>query len=255
MNLPEKESNEKINHSEVLLKADLAEASLAAAELFVTAAKASVERSGLFTVALSGGSTPGVLYRMLAEKPFAQRIPWDKTHVFWVDERCVPAEDPSSNYGAASKDLFVRIPIPPENVHQMPGSLPPDEGARTYQEMLVRFFSLQEGQFPVFDLILLGVGKDGHTASLFPGQPALKDSGRMVVHVIGGDPFLDRITLTLPVLNRGRRIVFLAAGNGKAEILRSIFSGERGDLPACRIRPVTGSLLWILDLRAAALLA
>ena len=255
MNLLKKESTEKINQTEVLFKADLAEVSLAAAELFVAAAQAATERSGRFTVALSGGSTPRGLYKMLAEKPFAQGIPWDKTHVFWVDERCVPADDLSSNYGAARKDLFVHIPIPPANVHRMPGSLPPDEGARTYQKTLASFFSLQEGQFPVFDFILLGVGKDGHIASLFPGQPALEESGQMVMHVIGGDPFLDRITLTLPVLNSGRRIIFLVAGNGKAEIMRSIFSGKQSDLPACRIKPVTGSLLWILDLRAATLLS
>ena len=251
----EKKLAKRITQPEVLIKADIAAMSLTAAELLVTAADMAVGGSGRFTVALSGGSTPRVLHKMLAEKPFSERIPWDRTHIFWVDERCVPVDDLSSNYGTAKRDLLSRVPIPRENIHPMAGDLPPDEGARKYQEILTDFFKLKEGRFPVFDLISLGIGRDGHTASIFPGQAALQEKKKLVVHVKGGDPFVDRITLTLPVLNRGRNIVFLVSGKGKAEIVRTIFEDGPDPPPAARVEPLFGRLTWILDLGAAALLA
>lgn len=250
----EKGESEKGLQPEVILKADIAAVSLAAAEVFVFEAMASVAVSGRFTVALSGGSTPRVLYRMLAEKPFSSRIPWDRAHVFWVDERCVPVDHFSSNFRAVKRALISRVPIPPENVHPMDGAIEPGEAARRYQEMLSNFFLLKAGEYPVFDLIYLGVGRDGHTASLFPGQPGLEEEEKPVLHVLGGDPCLHRITLTLPVLNRGKKIVFLVAGSGKAEVVRTIFEGKGKGLPAAEVSPVKGTLTWFLDLRAASLI-
>lgn len=243
-----------ITRPEVLIKADMAAMAATAADLLVKAAHTAIGGYCRFTVALSGGSTPRLLHKMLAEKPFSERIPWDRTHIFWVDERCVPVDDLSSNYGTVKRDLLSRVPVPRENIHPMVGDLPPDEGARTYQEILTDFFKLKEGRFPVFDLIFLGIGRDGHTASIFPGQAALQEKKKLVVHVKGGDPFVDRITLTLPVLNRGRKLIFLVSGKGKAEIVRTIFKGASDLPPATRVEPHFGRLTWILDLGAAALL-
>ncbi len=244
----------RVTRPEVLLKADVASMSLAAAEIFVTAAQTAVGGAGRFTVFFMIRPPPRVLHRMLAEKPFSQRIPWDRTHIFWVDERCVPVDDLASNYGLAKKDLLGHVPIPRENVHPMPSDLPPFEGARQYRETLVEFFKLRRRQFPVFDLIFLGIGKDGHTASLFPDQPALEETERSTTHVKGGDPFVNRITLTLPVLSRGRQVVFLVSGKGKAEIIRTVLKGESDPPPAGKVVPLFGRLTWILDLRAATLL-
>jgi len=249
-----KKQTKKITRPEVLIKADMAAMAATAADLLVKTAHTAVGRYCRFTMALSGGSTPRLLHKMLAEKPFSERIPWDRTHIFWVDERCVPVEDLSSNYGMAKRDLLNRVPIPRENIHPMDVDLPPEEGARKYQEILTDFFKLKEGRFPVFDLIFLGIGRDGHTASIFPGQAALEEK-KLIVHVKGGDPFVDRITLTLPVLNRGRNIVFLVSGKGKAEIVRTIFEDGSDPPPAARVEPLFGRLTWILDLGAAALLA
>ncbi len=250
-----KKQTQKIIRPEVLLKTDMAAMSRAAAEIFVTAAQMAVEGSGRFTVALSGGTTPRVLHKMLAEKSFSPRIPWDRTHIFWVDERCVPVDDLASNYGSAKKDLLDRVPIPRENIHPMPSNLPSFEGARQYLETLVDFFKLKRGQFPVFDLIFLGIGNDGHTASLFPNHPALEETERLTTHVKGGDPFVNRITLTLPVLNRSRQVVFLVSGKGKAEVVRTVFKGEPEPPPAGRVAPLFGRLTWLLDLKAATLLS
>lgn len=250
----EREESEKGSQPQVVVKPDIEAVSRAAAEVFVREAGASVAGSGRFTVALSGGSTPRVLYRMLAEEPFSSRIPWDRTHLFWVDERCVPVDDLSSNFRAVKRTLISRVPLPPENVHPMDGEGEPREAARRYQKTLSDFFLLKTGQYPAFDLISLGIGRDGHTASLFPGEPALEEEGKWVRHVRGGDPSLDRITLTLPVLNRGRRILFLVAGSGKAGIMGRIFEGKGKGLPAAEVSPMRGRLIWFLDRRAAALL-
>ncbi len=227
---------------------------VAAERLIETAGRVAGE-AGRFSVALSGGNTPRVLHKILSEKFFSERLPWGRIHVFWVDERCVPVEDLSSNYGTAERDLLSRIPIPRENIHPIPGDLDPDEGARRYQETLVDFFQLKEGGFPVFDMIFLGIGRDGHTASLFPGQAALEENKKSVIHVRGGDPFVDRITLTLPVLNRGRELIFLVSGKGKAEVMRGILKSGPVDTPAARVKPICGRLTWMLDLSAAALLS
>ncbi|MFO7598548.1 MAG: 6-phosphogluconolactonase [Candidatus Desulfacyla sp.] len=221
------------------------------AAIFSQLAQTSVALRGRFAVALSGGSTPRPMHRMLCEEPYFSTIPWSRTHIFWVDERCVPADDLASNYGTARADLLDRVPVLPDQVHPMPMDLSPDEAAAAYQEELVRFFQSPPSEIPVFDLIILGIGTDGHTASLFPGQSALREQERLVVPVRGGDPLVDRLTMTLPLLNNAGEIVFLVSGKKKAPILKSIIEGPPVQYPAQMIRPVHGRLTWLLDREAA----
>jgi 6-phosphogluconolactonase len=195
------------------------------------------------------------MYRLLASPPALTEVPWEQTHLFWVDERCVPPSDPESNLGTAWRDLLRYLPLPPENIHFVRGDFPPEEAADEYQMELIRFFQLGEGEFPIFDLIFLGMGKDGHTASLFPGQSALHEESRLVMAVKGGTPDVYRTTLTFPVLNRARRIVFLVAGMEKAEMVRALLEGAQPDLPAAKIKPLQGDVIWLLDQEAASLLA
>ena len=218
------------------------------ADLIVGAARARSDRGDDFHMAISGGSTPRAMYRLLAEPPRRSGMPWERVHVFWVDERCVPGDDPASNYGAAKRDFLDSAPIAGRRIHAMPGSDPPEEGALRYERELVGFFGLGVHEFPVFDLVILGVGADGHTASLFPGHPAVDETERLVVAVRGGDPDIDRITLTLPVLNHAREILVLASGRDKAEVVRALTGKERPRrLPASRIDPPGGTLTWLLD--------
>jgi len=222
--------------------------------MFSQAAKRSVEKRGRFVVAISGGSTPRGMNRTLGEEPFRSNIPWDKTDIFWVDERCVPENDPANNYGAAKKDFLDRVPIPKVQVHPMLGEDPPEHGAVLYHQELTNFFKPEEGEFPSFDLIFLGIGTDGHTASLFPGQSALKEKRKWVVAVKGGNPDVSRLTMTYPLLNRAKRIVFIASGREKAHILKAVLANTESRLPARMITPLTGELTWLLDQEAASLL-
>ncbi len=154
--------------TQTIIAADADDLAFRAAELFKTAARAHVDQRGRFVAALSGGSTPRGMHRLLASPPMLREVPWEHTHLFWVDERCVPASDPESNLGTAWRDLLRFLPLPRENIHFVRGDFPPEEAAAEYQLELTRFFQLKEGEFPIFDLIFLGMGKDGHTASLFP---------------------------------------------------------------------------------------
>jgi 6-phosphogluconolactonase len=240
--------------AQVAIAVNAQELTSRAVECFVSAARESVGRRGRFAVAISGGSTPREMHRMLAAPPSFAAIPWAKVHLFWVDERCVPADDPRSNFGTARKDFLNRVPIPEKNVHPAQGESPPQKGAEDYELELIRFFHLEEGELPAFDLVFLGMGADGHTASLFPGDGAVHEEKRRVVAVRGGIPVLSRITMTRPVLNRARRIVFLVAGRQKAETVKAVMSGDNPTFPAGMIRPLQGELLWLLDQAAAALL-
>jgi 6-phosphogluconolactonase len=222
------------------------------ADIFTRAAQAAVKERGRFAVAVSGGSTPRLMHRVLAGESYCSEVPWHKAFLFWVDERCVPVTDEASNYGAAKIDLLERVPIPVVQVHPMPAGMPPKEGAVEYQRLINTFFRLGEGHFPSFDLIFLGIGEDGHTASLFPGQKALQEKKRWVVAVKGGQPNVDRLTLTFPLLNRARQIVVLASGKRKAAILKTLFEDKEGHLPAGRIKPQNGNLIWLIDRDAAA---
>lgn len=224
-----------------------------AISLFHDTAKKSIVRRGRFAVAISGGTTPGRMYRMLAEEPCRSTIPWDKTYIFWVDERCVPENDPASNYGAAKKDFLNRVPVPQAQVYPMPGELPPEQGARQYQKALIEFFNLEDDQFPIFDLIFLGMGTDGHTASLFPGHRAADEKEKMVVAVKGGHPNVNRLTLTLPVINRARNIVFLISGEKKAVTLKTVFENPDAQFPVQKIHAFK-ELIWLLDRESASLM-
>ncbi len=206
---------------------------------------------GRFSLALSGGSTPGALYRLLAEEPYRSHIPWSQVHLFWADERCVPPGDPGSNYRLACEALIAHVPLPVGNVHRVRGELDPEAAARACDRELRRFFG---GPRPRFDLVLLGLGSDGHTASLFPGSEALEETARLAVAtttVYDNRP-AGRITLTLPALNAARQVLFLVSGPEKAEIVRTVLADAEGQLPARRVRPVAGQLAWLLDAAAAA---
>ena len=224
------------------------------AEIFSRAAIESIEKRGRFAVAISGGSTPRVMHGMLAKEPYLSDIPWEKTHIFWVDERCVPENDPASNFGLARKDFLDRVPIPQNQIHPIPVEAYSEEGAGKYQRVLIDFFHLQKGEFPVFDLIFLGIGTDGHTASLFPGKSALNEMNRWVVAVKGGNPNVNRLTLTLPVINRGKQIVFMISGKKKASVVKNALKGIQSGLPAQLVKPIKGTLIWLLDREAASLL-
>ena len=208
---------------------------------------------GRFSVALSGGSTPRPMYRSLSQPPYLSAISWQTLHVFWVDERMVPFDHPDSNYGAARDDFLSCVPIPPHHLHPMPVQVPPDQGALLYEAELKEFFE-DAGGGPLFDLIYLGVGKDGHTASLFPGREAVSKSSAWVLNVTGGAPHLPRLTLTPMVLNRAKRIVFMLSGHDKAPILKILWENGKKPLPAREIRPSNGELIWLVDRAAASLL-
>jgi 6-phosphogluconolactonase len=203
--------------------------------------------SGAFAVALSGGSTPRRLYQLLAE----QNMPWERIHWFWGDERWVPHDDPQSNYRMACEALLARAPAPAANVHPIPTEgISPEQAAAAYEATLQRFYGAQTlaSERPLFDVVLLGIGEDGHTASLFPGQPALDETRRWAVAVRGAKKET-RITLTYPALQSGRHAAFLATGAEKRDAVRRARAGDRA-LPAARLRPA-GELQWFVD-RAAA---
>jgi 6-phosphogluconolactonase len=209
--------------------------------------------SGRFSLALAGGSTPRALYAHLAEA----RLDWERVHFFWGDERGVPPGHPDSNYRMAQETLLARLPLPPENVHRIPGERPAREAARQYEAELRRFFG---ARLPRFDLVLLGLGGDGHTGSLFPLSPAVRARRRWAVpvrHTAPPPPLVDRVTLTLPVLNAAAQVVFLVAGADKAGILTEVLEGpfEPERLPAQGVRPAQGGLLWLVDAAAAARLS
>jgi 6-phosphogluconolactonase len=220
---------------------------------FVALAREAAGSRGRFSVALSGGSTPGKLYRHLAGEPHRAKIPWAEVHLFWGDERCVPPGDAGSNFHLAEETLISRVPIPPENVHRVRGELEPGRAARAYEQELQDFFC---GPRARFDLVLLGLGADGHTASLFPGSPVLAETERLVVaaNAVYQDRPAQRVTLTLPAINSARQILFLVTGSAKAAVVQSVVEGSDERLPAQRIQPAAGQLTWLLDAEAARLI-
>jgi 6-phosphogluconolactonase len=231
--------------------ADLFEA--AATELAGLAAEA-VRTRGRFSVALSGGSTPRGLYSLLAGGA-ASSIPWDKFFFFWSDERHVPPGHPDSNYRMAYEAMLSKVPVPPEHVFRIRGEEnDADAAARAYEETLRTVFAVPSGAIPRFDLILLGIGTEGHTASLFPGSPALEETKRLVVANRVEKLDTERITFTYPLINHAACVMFLVSGTDKAEILERILEYP-GDLPAQRVRPVNGKLFWLADHAAAAKLS
>ena len=221
----------------------------AAATEFAALASQAVQSNGRFSVALSGGSTPKSLYTLLASGSI-QNIPWEKIFLFFGDERCVPPDHPDSNFRMAREaGLFSKVPN--DHVFRVrTEEKDADTAALDYEQTLRKFFGLQPGEFPRFDLALLGLGPDGHTASLFPGTTALNEKSRLVV-ANWVDKFQSyRITLTLPVLNRCACVMFLASGPDKSNIVREVLENENANLPSQKVRPANGRLLWLLD-RAA----
>jgi 6-phosphogluconolactonase len=227
--------------------------SLAAAALVAEVAEGSVRARGRFMFVLSGGRSPRMLYERLAQPPFSERMPWSRISLFWGDERCVPPDHPHSNFGLAREALLSKVPLPAANVYPIPVTVvPPEAAAAQYEESLRAFFQAEAGlRFPVFDLILLGLGEDGHTASLFAGDSALEEERRWTraVRVTTASPPVPRITLTLPVINRARTVLFLVSGARKKKVVDEILSEpEKASLryPAARVRP-SGRLLWLID--------
>lgn len=201
---------------------------------------------GRFAISLSGGSTPRRLYQLLAESPFRDSVPWDRIHWFWGDERFVPWDHPDSNYGMVHAALLGRAPAPPQNIHGIATNGTPAIAAAAYEQVLKSFYGSAnlDPARPLFDVQILGLGPDGHTASLIPGTSALEERQRWAVPVVGARPET-RITLTYPPLESSRQTAFLAAGADKREILARVFSGDQA-LPAARLNPV-GELTWFID--------
>ncbi|MFO7645468.1 MAG: 6-phosphogluconolactonase [Desulfosarcina sp.] len=218
------------------------------------AAQASSVARGRFCVALSGGSLMDMLAPALCAPPLRDHIDWSAWHVFWVDERWVPPSSPDSNSGLARRLLFSRVGIPEQHIHAVDDSKSPDETARAYEVKIRRTLPVETGALPRFDMVLLGLGEDGHTASLFPGHPALQESRRWVVPVFDAPkPPPVRVTMTLPVINAARRVVFVAAGSGKSGVVAEVLhpSGGRPNLPARMVKPTDGELHWFVDQDAA----
>ncbi|MDX1418147.1 MAG: 6-phosphogluconolactonase, partial [Candidatus Promineifilaceae bacterium] len=221
-----------------------------AAEHFSELALQAVAARGRFSVALSGGSTPQLLFSLLAVPPFATNLPWNSIHFYWGDERLVPPEDPGSNYYHASRLLLNHIPVPDENIHRIKGELPAAEAVHDTITQLQKYRE-NERTWLRFDLVLLGMGSDGHTASLFPGTPGTEDPGVFVksVNAVYENRPAQRVTLTPPLINNARHILFLVTGADKAQALSAVLNGPR-DLekwPAQRIQPDPAQLTWYID--------
>jgi 6-phosphogluconolactonase len=224
-----------------------------AAEEFARACRFAIRDHGRFAVALSGGNTPRALYALLAAE-YKDKIPWNSVHIFFGDERSVPLDHPESNFRMANEALLSKVPVADGNVHRVRTELGPEAAAKDYEEQLRHAFSLTGDAFPRFDLILLGLGDDGHTASLFPGSAALQEKSRLAVANWVEKFNTWRITLTYPVLNHGAEIIFLVSGTGKAQIFGEVLDPGEMKYPAQGIQPENGRLLWLVDRDAARLL-
>jgi len=222
----------------------------AAAETFVDLAAQAINANGHFSVALSGGNTPHLLYEILATAPFRKKVNWESVHVFWGDERCVPLDDPRSNFLMARRMLLDRVPIPVEHIHPIFGDLPAAMAANNYETVLRNFFGKQP---PVFDLILLGLGDNAHTASLFPHTPVLGEKERWVDEVYVAELSMYRVTLTAPLINQAKAVIFLVSGAEKAVALQNVLEGayHPHEFPAQLIQPNGAHPIWLVD-RAAA---
>jgi 6-phosphogluconolactonase len=241
-------------HSKILIFDTPEQVALAAAEKFVAYVHDAIADHGTFSVALAGGNTPRRVYELLASTPFKSRIEWPRVHLFFGDERSVPPDHPDSNYAMVQAALLSRIDIPEENVHRIAGEGKPVESAAAYEKELREFFG--DSSWPRFDLVLLGMGEDGHTASLFPGSDAVGEESKWVVATRSEQLKQDRITLTVPVFNYSAHVVFLVTGKGKAKRFSEAVHGVTSSqpLPSQLIQPAYGTLEWLVDKEAASLL-
>lgn len=221
-----------------------------AAHIFAAACEEALAERGVFRVALSGGRTPEPFFRLLSRPDWARRLPWSDMAFYWADERHAGPDDPASNYGLARRELLSKVPA--TRFYRMRGEDDPVEAAARYEEQLRRDFELGENGFPRFDFMLLGMGADGHTASIFPGSPVLHEKKRLVSDVYAPGAQADRLTLTLPVINNSRLCLFLVSGAEKREPLARVLNIlEKPELPAQLVRPRAGDLVWIVDEAAA----
>lgn len=241
--------------AEVRILDDAEELAREAADFFRWLGEQTIAASGRFRVALCGGSTPRALYMELARSGFSQQSDWSRAEFYFGDERYVPPDHPDSNFGMAQETLFGPLKITSERIFRMAGEAPdPDRAARQYEELLRSRFGTPPPLWPSFDLILLGLGEDAHTASLFPGTPALDEHTRLVVATTAPGGIRDRLTLTAPAINQARTILFFVSGDKKAGAVRAVLEGQSQEYrryPAKLIRPVNGRLLWFLDRPAA----
>ena len=236
---------------------DLPALAEAAAEEIARRAEDAIASRGRFTIALSGGSTPKPAYARLAEDPYRDRIDWKRAHVFWGDDRHVAPDHPDSNFGMAHDALLSKVPLPPDNIHRMRAEKPDAaRAAEEYAWTLRSAFNLDEGQWPRFDVVLMGIGEDAHTASLFPGSDAVRERSQLVIAPWVGSLGTWRITLTLPVFNHAACALVLVSGGEKAEALRNVLEGDLQPdrFPAQAVRPESGDLVWLVDRAAARLL-
>ncbi len=239
--------------SEIATFPDLAAVAEEAARRWVQIAGEAVERQGRFTIALSGGSTVEPLYRLMASEPWRSQAPWAHTYVFWGDERRVPPTHPDSNYRMATELLLSQVPVPPRHIFRMAGEDLAKSAEKDYRYALERHFGLGRREFPRFDLMLLGLGADGHIASIFPGTRAVSDLSSMVIVYPVPQLGVERMTLTLPVFNNARHILVMVAGAEKAGALYSVLRGPYAPstYPAQALKPVDGTLTWLVDEAAA----
>jgi len=243
---------------EYIVEPDSAALARRTAQHFVEVAEQAVAKSGRARIAISGGSTPKVAFQLLADpsQPWLKRMPWDKLDLYWVDERTVPPDHPDSNYRMTKEAMLDHVPLKPEQVHRMEGELEPEVAAAKYESLLRNTFRLEGAETPRFDLVGLGMGDDGHTASIFPHTEAIHEMGRLVTANQVPQKDTWRITLTWPVINQGSSVFFLIGGKNKAELVKEVFTGPRDPdrLPSQLIWPAGGILTLILDKDAAALL-
>jgi 6-phosphogluconolactonase len=249
---------ENAANCEVRILPDGAAIARRAAQKFVEAGAAAVNEKGSFSVVLAGGSTPRALYGLLVNDPVLRaRVPWDKMDVFFGDERHVGPDHPDSNFRMATEAMISKSPLKPEQVTRIKGEYPDaGQAAREYELAIRSYFKLADGEFPRFDLVLLGMGNEGHAASLFPGAKALHEKRRIAVSNWVGKLLAERITLTPPAINNAAHVIFMVTGEGKAPALTAVLERvyEPDQLPAQLIRPANGTLLWLVDAAAGGLL-
>jgi len=237
---------------------DVAAIAQHAANIFVNAAKQAVKECGVFRVAMAGGSTPKTLYALLVSEPFRSQLSFDKMKLFFGDDRHVPPDHPDSNYRMVSENFVSKTPIRPEQVFRMKTELQDTErAALEYEQTLKTQFALKPGELPRFDLMMLGMGNEGHTLSLFPATTALRDNGRLVVRTWVGKLYTERITCTAPVANNSAAVLFMIAGADKAPALKAVLEGpyEPDQLPTQYIKPANGKLIFLVDSAAGGMLS
>jgi len=245
-----------MSEREIIVLDDAKALSVRAAEEIVHVSGEAICMHGQFTLCLAGGSTPAAAYSLIAVR-FHLSVDWKEVHFFWGDERCVPLDHEASNFGLANRTLLSKLPLSPTQIHRMRGEEPPAAAAAAYEEDLKGFFSLDDGELPRFDLVLLGLGENAHIASVFPGSPLILEQHRMVADAEVNAPHPRRITLTPPVFNNAARVMFIVAGERKAQAVKNVLQGPQDPsrFPAQLIDPKEGAVIWLLDKAAASLLS